>query len=84
MRRKSITVRNCGTGLRLCAGTWEHPLSFDEGKQLKEKLKWLLNQPIGYDCFEVLLPEDWGNESVIIDRKDAFNVYVELKKMFNN
>ncbi len=83
MRRKNITVVSCGTGLRLCAGTWEHPLSFDEGKRLKEKLKWLLNQP-GYDCFEVLLPEDGGAESVIIDRKDAFNVYAELRKMFNN
>ncbi len=39
MRRKNITVSNCGTGLRLCAGTWEHPLSYDEGKRLKEKLK---------------------------------------------
>lgn len=84
MKLKSITVRNNGTGLMLSAGSWKHPLSYEEGKRLKEKLEKLLSQPVGYDTFEVLLPEDGGAESVIIDRENAFKVYVELKRMFNN
>ncbi len=84
MKTRSFEVKDNGKGLMLSAGSWNHPLSYDEGKLLKETLRKLLNQPIGYDTFEVLLPEDGGNESVVIDRKNAFNVYVELKKMFNN
>lgn len=83
MKTRSFEVKDNGTGLMLCAGSWNHPLSHEEGQQLKETLRKLLNQPVGYDTFEILLPEDGGTESVIIDRGNAFALFVDLKKMFN-
>jgi len=84
MKKRDFEVKDSGTGLMLSTGDWKHPLSREEGEQLKEMLRKLLNQPMGYDSFEVLLPEDGGAESIVIDRENAYNVFVELKKMFND
>ena len=80
---REITVRDSGTGLMLVAGTWKHPLSYEEGRELKETLKGLLSQPIEYGTFEVVLPEDGGGEKILIGRENAYSVYVQLKRMFN-